>query len=56
MTIDVNTTKTNKTELPKKPYSTPKLLVYGDVREITKATGGTTGMNDGGGGPDKTSP
>ena len=40
----------------KKAYHKPELVIYGDVREITKVTGGTTGMNDGGGGPDKTSP
>ena len=56
MTIDVNATNKNKPELSKKPYSVPRLRVYGDIREITKAMGGTTGMNDGGAGPDKTSP
>ena len=33
----------------KKPYRAPKLTVYGDLRTITKAKGGTT--NDGGGNP-----
>jgi hypothetical protein len=40
----------------KKTYHKPELVTYGDIREITKVTGGLTGMNDGGGGPDKTSP
>ena len=40
----------------KKEYHRPELVTYGDVREITKVTGGMTGMNDGGAGPDKTSP
>lgn len=38
----------------KTPYRPPKLIVYGDVREITKNVGGTVGANDGGGGKDKT--
>jgi len=37
-----------------KPYHAPKLVTYGDVREITKASGGTNTINDMGGGPDKT--
>jgi hypothetical protein len=32
---------------PKKPYSTPKLTVYGTVRELTQSTG-ITGTRDGG--------
>ncbi len=56
MTIDLHPPKPSKPDHPKKPYRTPQLLLYGNVREITKAMGGTTGMNDGGGGPDKTSP
>ena len=47
---------TNNPDLPAKPYHTPQLITYGDVREITRANGGTTGKNDGGAGPDKTSP
>ena len=31
----------------KKPYRAPRLTVYGDLRTITKAKGGTS--NDGGG-------
>ena len=37
-----------------KKYHPPQLTVYGDIRELTQASGGMTGMNDGGGGPDKT--
>ena len=33
----------------KKPYRAPRLIVYGDLREITKAKGGSKG--DGGGNP-----
>ena len=36
------------------PYQAPRLKVYGNLREITLAAGGTQGMNDGGGGNDKT--
>ena len=40
----------------KKPYETPKLFVYGDIREITKNVG-NMGAADGGMSPnDKTSP
>jgi hypothetical protein len=34
----------------KKPYQPPKLLVYGDLAEMTKAVG-TKGKLDGGGRP-----
>ncbi|HEU4769348.1 MAG TPA: lasso peptide [Pyrinomonadaceae bacterium] len=47
-------TNTAPNEQPKKNYNTPKLVQYGNIREITKALGGVTGMNDGGGGKDKT--
>lgn len=46
--------KTNQTEEPKKTYTTPQLVHYGNIREITKVTGGVVGMNDGGAGKDKT--
>lgn len=26
---------------PKKPYTTPRLTTYGDVKELTRGTGGT---------------
>lgn len=47
-------TNTVENEQPKKNYTTPKLVQYGNIREITKALGGTLGMNDGGAGKDKT--
>lgn len=46
--------KNNRTERPGKPYSAPKLVQYGNIREITRNLGGVTGMNDGGAGKDKT--
>lgn len=33
----------------KKPYHTPEVTVYGDIREITRNTG-PKGVDDGGGG------
>jgi hypothetical protein len=33
----------------KKPYSRPRLEVYGNLREITKAVGTTSTKSDGGG-------
>ncbi len=33
-----------KADAPKKPYSTPKLVTYGDIRRITQ-TKGTTAQN-----------
>lgn len=33
----------------KKPYSAPKLTVYGDIREVTQAVG-KRGQKDGGAG------
>lgn len=53
MTLDHPLTKTEQ-EQPRKPYKEPKLMHYGNIREITRNAGGTIGMNDGGGGPDKT--
>ena len=46
--------KTNETESPRKPYTEPKLVHYGNIREITRAVGGVVGKNDGGAGKDKT--
>lgn len=46
--------KTNHSEPSKKPYTEPKLVQYGNIREITKAVGGVVGKNDGGSGKDKT--
>ena len=33
---------------PKKPYQTPTLRVYGDIKELTKAHGNLNGQLDGG--------
>ena len=38
----------------KKPYSSPQLVTYGDVREITRSTGMNSATADGGKGFDKT--
>jgi len=54
MTSDQPSTKNDRNEQSPKPYAPPKLVHYGNIREITRATGGTMGMNDGGSGPDKT--
>lgn len=43
----------SQTTTRKHPYATPRLTVYGDLRAVTLTNGGTVGMNDGGGGPDK---
>jgi len=52
-----NTPKTDSDHQPvqpRQPYTKPKLVSYGDIREVTRTMGGTTGMNDGGAGNDKT--
>jgi hypothetical protein len=54
MTSEPPVTNSDQNEQPKKNYSTPQLVHYGNIREITKATGGVVGMNDGGSGKDKT--
>lgn len=41
----------NNADAPKKPYETPRLEKYGDIRRITKSLGGT-GNLDGGTDPD----
>jgi len=42
-------------ELPKKkPYSTPKLVVYGTLAEITKMIASGSGATDNAGGTNKT--
>ena len=43
-----------QTEETRKNYSTPQVVHYGNIREITKALGGVVGKNDGGSGKDKT--
>ena len=54
MTSEQPSTKNDRIERPAKPYAAPKLVHYGNIREITKAVGGTLGKNDGGSGKDKT--
>jgi hypothetical protein len=38
----------------KEPYRPPTLTVYGTIRDLTQAIGGTMGRNDMGAGIDKT--
>lgn len=45
--------ESQKSEAAKKPYDTPRLLVYGDIREITQSND-MAGAPDGGMGNDKT--
>ena len=54
MKAEPTSTKPDQTQQPGKPYTSPKLVQYGNIRDITKALGGTLGKNDGGGGNDKT--
>ncbi|HKS09345.1 MAG TPA: hypothetical protein VJS13_07340 [Pyrinomonadaceae bacterium] len=54
MASDHTPTNTQQTDHSKKHYTAPKLLHYGNLREITRALGGINGMNDGGAGKDKT--
>ena len=54
MTSEPPVNNSDQTEQPKKNYTTPQLVQYGNIREITRALGGTVGMNDGGSGKDKT--
>ena len=54
MASDQTPTNAQQTDTPRKSYTTPKLVHYGNLREITKNLGGVVGMNDGGSGKDKT--
>lgn len=54
MASDHTPTNTRQTDRSKKNYLAPKLVHYGNLREITKNLGGVVGMNDGGAGKDKT--
>jgi hypothetical protein len=54
MTVKSKPASSDRTKLPKKLYNSPRLSSYGQIRDITKNVGGTTGMNDGGSGKDKT--
>jgi len=49
-----NTPRPTLSDRPKTPYTKPRLVTYGNIREVTKVTGGVVGMNDGGNGKDKT--
>lgn len=40
-------------ENSKKPYNSPKLEIYGDLKSITRAVAPTGPKNDGGSGKDK---
>ena len=53
MKSEPTSTKSDQTQQPRKPYTSPKLVHYGNIRAITRALGGTLGKNDGGGGNDK---
>lgn len=53
MASDQTPTTPQETDSSRKSYATPKLVDYGNLREITRALG-TVGKNDGGGGKDKT--
>jgi hypothetical protein len=44
-----------KSESTKKPYETPKLSVYGDIREITQTVGNMSTTDGGSGSTAKTS-
>ena len=39
----------NKPSLPKQPYSSPVIMIYGNIRQITQNVG-NKGKGDGGGG------
>lgn len=54
MASDQTPTKAQQPDRSRKHYLAPKLVHYGNLREITQNTGGVVGMNDGGAGKDKT--
>lgn len=54
MAIDQTPSNAQQIDRSKKHYLAPKLVNYGNIREITRALGGINGMNDGGAGKDKT--
>ena len=41
-------------ERPKRPYSSPRLIVYGDLRRLTQAPGKAAALVDGSGTDSKT--
>jgi hypothetical protein len=55
MDLNPEHTITPDSEPPRKNYATPRLLVYGDIRDLTKAVGNKSATADGGmGSTDKT--
>ena len=40
-----------KSQVPKRPYSTPVIQVYGDIRTITKGKGSNAKFDNGVNGP-----
>lgn len=40
-----------KSQVPKRPYATPVIQVYGDIRTITKGKGSTGKFDNGSAGP-----
>ena len=56
MTSDQPATKTEQTERPRTPYAKPKLVHYGNIREITKAVGNKGNADGGSGMTQKTQP
>lgn len=51
--INMSTPADKKRDI-KEPYRPPTLTIYGTIRDLTLAIGGTMGMNDMGAGIDKT--
>jgi hypothetical protein len=49
-----NVTESDEDSPVKKAYHSPKLLVYGNIREITQALNGTMGNDNAGGNSHKT--
>lgn len=50
MTVKIKPQEETETKTAKRPYSRPKLTVYGKLREITEAVG-KSGSIDGGAAP-----
>jgi hypothetical protein len=48
-TVDTNKVKRGRPDRAGKLYRSPRLIIYGDLRRLTQAKGGT--MGDGGGKP-----
>ena len=52
--MPVPSDKAEATKPNKRTYQSPDLVLYGNINEITRVSGGITGKNDGGSGKDKT--